>query len=408
MLGQKEKAVETQNRDIVDLNLNLDLDLSENQEDEQVGESAYRGRAGQARRIREFLAPMVHRTCSVFGVKACTKEHLLIITRVCKRLFGPQVHVVACVERGYRGSGDHAHMMVSRVVEERDHRDRPTLVVNALTEGEEEAVAAACSVYCSAWNAETPSRRKGKISLWLRRIHGLRDTALDEAEERVTSDAENGRIVYRVPYVKAPGAPTERGKLLKTKMVPSGLSHFAASYCLKSMWATRHQTAFVCSVGLQSLISKIKAVEAKNALPEKHLHQGYHSSYNWVTISQVAHKVVEELEDGVPADKVCVYAKYNHVKAQRGGRLLIKDNRYLLVGLELLRRELKHFGGTPKLKRAVNKVCSLYAKPARSVDDDVLIRWAHRQKLVQAAIGKAKEDQRQTDQQVKRDNQRRA
>jgi hypothetical protein len=180
---------------------------------------------------------------------------------------------------------------------------------------------------------------------------------------------------YRVPTVVKDG-----------KKVPSGMGHYALSYSLKTLLSSARSKEFVSSVGLGQVMKLVRSKQEVR-VKSRRLYLKDHSTYRFSLLSIVALEAAKQLLYREPKE-ICVFIKYGRVFVEtRGGKLKLHRNVYLLVGLELLRRDLKDFGSPSVLRRAVTKVCKALCYNLRQLttEDLQLIARTERDAIVWAA-----------------------
>lgn len=338
-------------------------------------------RAHYASRICHFFENFKKvRTCSVFGMKACTTQHLKIAVAVTKQLFGRQVFCLGAVESA--PSGPHGHIMVFRAHWSGGREGSGDLTPQPLTLAEERALCSLVSAHSLVWDAESDEVKGQPVCRWMARLSNLKDRRLEKAKSKIPddvadlevkaipalSDEFSESVLYRVPKV-----------VINDKQVASGRGDAAATYCLKSMWSNTQAHLFLGSAGLTPVVNLVKKTTDVK-VKQRQVWQAYHSTYHFDVLSLVVYEICRMIHLGHDPKEISVYTKYKRVTSVPGGNLLIKDNRYLLVGLELLRRDLQQFTGSSSLKRMTNQVCKLYCGGIRNIEDERLVAWAQREK----------------------------
>lgn len=103
-----------------------------------------------------------------------------------------------------------------------------------------------------------------------------------------------------------------------------------------------------------------------------------------------AYEAEKQLRYLKPND-VSVYIKYGRVFADINGKLKLHRNVYLLVGMELLRRDLMDFSSASVLRRSVSKVCKALCPAFKQLTTEQLNKIARmeREAIVWAAERKA-------------------
>lgn len=297
-----------------------------------------------ARTIVRYFQPYAdRRAVSVFGAKNITKDEMRLVTLVVKRCFDFTVYFFGVSE--HADSGPHGHFVAFKEV---DGQPFP------LTKEEETLLCKTLSSYLSAWR--TRSQKAMRPSRFLLRKHEL-------SQQSTKSDS-----FYRVPSVIKDG-----------KKMPSGIGSYALGYSLKTMLIPSKSKSFVSSVGLAPVIKLVKSKQEVR-VKSRRLYLKDHSTYRFSLLSIVALEAAKQLLYRDPKE-ICVFIKYGRVFVEtRGGKLKLHRNVYLLIGLELLRRDLKDFGSPSVLRRAVTKVCKALAQPLRQLPTEDLQRIAREQR----------------------------
>jgi hypothetical protein len=304
--------------------------------------------------VRYFQPHTDRRTVSVFGAKNITKEEMRLLVLVAKRCFEFTVYFMGVAE--HADSGPHAHFITFKEVEGRPE---------PLDKNEETELCKTMLKYLAAWRARRQKHlRPSRFML----------RKLDESVDPAPSSS-----FYRVPTVLKDG-----------KKVSSGMGPHALSYSLKTLLSLARSKEFVSSVGLGQVIKLVRSKQEVR-VKSRRLYVKDHSTYRFSLLSIVALEAAKQLLYREPKE-VCVFIKYGRVFVEtRGGRLKLHRNVYLLVGLELLRRDLKDFGSPSVLRRAVTKVCKALCHNLRQLttEDLQIIARTERAAIVWAAEAKA-------------------
>lgn len=297
-----------------------------------------------ARTIVRYFQPFNdRRAVSVFGAKNITKDEMRLVALVVKRCFDFTVYFFGVSE--HADSGPHGHFIAFKEV---DGQPYP------LDKEEETRL---CTTLCSYLEAWRNRRQKNlRPSRFL-----LRKFEPSLASTKSTS-------FYRVPTVLKDG-----------KKVQSGIGSYALGYSLKTLLTPSKSQEFVSSVGLTPIIKLVKSKQEVR-VKSRRLYLKDHSTFRFALLSIVALEAAKQLLYREPKD-VCVFIKYGRVFVEtRGGRLKLYRNVYLLVGLEILRRDLKDFGSPSVLRRAVAKVCKALCHNLRTLSTEDLQRIAREQR----------------------------
>jgi hypothetical protein len=297
-----------------------------------------------ARTVVRYFQPYTdRRTVSVFGAKNITKEEMRLAALVAKRCFDFTVYFFGVAE--HADSGPHGHFVAFKEV---DGSPYP------LDKAEETKLCTTLCSYLTAW------RKRHQKNLRPSRFV-LRK--LDASASDTTSQS-----FYPVPTVVKDG-----------KKMPSGIGSYALGYSLKTLLTPSKAKQFVSSVGLGPVIKLVKSKQEVR-VKSRRLYIKDHSTFRFGLLSIVALEAAKQLLYREPKD-VCVFIKYGRVFVEtQGGRLKLHRNVYLLVGLEILRRDLKDFGSPSVLRRAVSKVCKTLCYNLRTLNTEDLQRIAREQR----------------------------
>lgn len=297
-----------------------------------------------ARTIVRYFQPFNdRRTVSVFGAKNITKDEMRLIGLVAKRCFEFAVYFFGVSE--HADSGPHGHFIAFKEV---DGQPFP------LDREEETRLCKTLCSYLGAWRARRQSSLRPSRFL-LRKLDGSVESAPSSS-------------FYPVRVVHKDG-----------KEVPAGMGSYALSYSLKTLLTPARSKEFVSSVGLTPIIKLVKSKQEVR-VKSRRLYLKDHSTYRFALLSIVALEAAKQLLYREPKD-ICVFIKYGRVFVEtRGGRLKLYRNVYLLVGMELLRRDLKDFGSPSVLRRAVTKVCKALCHNLRQLSTEDLHRIAREQR----------------------------
>jgi hypothetical protein len=298
-----------------------------------------------ARTVVRYFKPYADRkTMSVFGAKDLTKDEMRLVSLVAKKVFDFKLYFMGVAE--IADSGPHAHFIAFKEV---DNQPWP------LTPAEEKTLCSSLIQYISAWRSR--ANKNLRPSRFLLR-------KLKPSQENTTS-----RLFYRVPKIVD----------AKGKKITSGYGSLALSYSLKSMLVPSKKQMFCSSVGLTEVISLVRSKQEVR-VKSRSLWTKDHSTYRFSLLSIVAFEAEKQLRYREPKN-VCVYIKYGRVFVETdGGKLKLYRNVYLLVGLELLRRDLCDFSATSILRRHVSKVCKALCPQLKQLDTEVLNRIAREQR----------------------------
>jgi hypothetical protein len=293
--------------------------------------------------VRYFQSYSDRRAVSVFGAKNITKDEMRLVALVAKRCFDSAVYFFGVAE--HADSGPHGHFIAFKEV-----GGHPF----PLDKEEETRLCKTLCSYLAAWRERKQSGLRP--SRWLLR-------KCDVSAKSTTSSS-----FYPVPTVIKDG-----------KKVPSGIGPYALGYSLKTLLTPAKSKEFVSSVGLGPVIKLVRSKQEVR-VKSRRLYLKEHSTFRFALLSIVALEAAKQLLYREPKD-VCVFIKYGRVFVEtHGGRLKLHRNVYLLVGLELLRRDLKDFGAPSVLRRAVTKVCKALCHSLRQLTTDDLNRIAREQR----------------------------
>lgn len=297
-----------------------------------------------ARTVVRYFQPYAdRRAVSVFGAKNITKDEMRLAALVAKRCFEFTVYFFGVSE--HADSGPHGHFVAFKEVEGQPF---------PLSKEEEKKLCTTLSSYLIAWRT--------------RRQKSMRPSRFLLRKRRVSSKSTTSDSFYPVPTVIKDG-----------KKVPSGVGAYALGYSLKTLLVPSKSNSFVSSVGLGPVIKLVRSKQEVR-IKNRRLYLKDHSTYRFSLLSIVALEAVKQLLYREPKD-ICVFIKYGRVFVEtRGGKLKLHRNVYLLVGLELLRRDLKDFGSSSVLRRAVTKVCKALCHSLRQLTTDDLNRIAREQR----------------------------
>lgn len=290
------------------------------------------------RAIVRYFKSFKGRTTSVFGSKARDSNELRLLYLVAKRLFGYQVFLSGVAESA--PSAIHAHFVAFKLVKE---EPRP------LSKKEEQSLCEECSAWLWRWRNRKPSQQNITPSRFL-----LRSPA-------AVGDCSG--LFYRVPVV-----------LVNNRRVTSGIGHFAMSYTYKSLLAPMRSEEFVASIGISQILAYVKALREVRTKSAR-LWSKSHSTYNFTLVSILALEVAKQLTYTQPHE-VKAYIKYGRVVCDNSSPIRLDTNTYILIGLELLRRDLRDFSGNSKLRRSVNKVTSTFCFMFRKTPTETLTHMA--------------------------------
>jgi hypothetical protein len=293
--------------------------------------------------VRYFQPYNDRRTVSVFGAKNITKEEMRLAALVAKRCFDFTVYFFGVAEQA--DSGPHGHFVAFKEVE---GSPQP------LSKEEETRLCTTLCTYLEAW-------RK-------RRLKNVRPSRFLLRKCDLSQESTASNSFYRVPTVLKDG-----------KKVQSGIGSFALGYSLKTLLTPSRSSEFISSVGLSPIIKLVKSKQEVR-VKSRRLYLKDHSTFRFALLSIVALEASKQLLYREPKD-VCVFIKYGRVFVEtRGGRLKLYRNVYLLVGLEILRRDLKDFGSPSVLRRAVTKICKALCHNLRQLSTEDLQRIAREQR----------------------------
>jgi hypothetical protein len=292
-----------------------------------------------ARSILRYFKTFTNRkTVSVFGLKKATPEELRLLALIAKKQFGFVLYFIGVAE--IADSGPHAHFVAFKEV---DGEPQP------LTVEEEKRLCLSSSIILTSWRNRP--NKKMRPSRFL-----LRKSAL-------TAETTLLPLLYRVPTVTSKG-----------KKTPSGYGHFALGYTLKTMLTPSKSKSFLSSVGLGQTIALVKSKQEVR-VKERKLWVKNHSTYRFSLLSMVAYEAEKQLRYLEPK-QVSVYIKYGRVFVETSGRIKLWRNTYLLIGLELLRRDLKDFSSASVLRRVVTKVSRVLCEDLRQIPTETLHKMA--------------------------------
>lgn len=278
------------------------------------------------------------KTTSVFGSKACTSDELRLLYLVAKRLFDYHVFLSGVAEAA--PSETHAHFVAFKII---DNEPQP------LSKGEESSLCEECSKWLWRWRNRKPSQQNLTPSRFLLR--------------QPTPVGDYSGLFYRVPVV-----------LVNNKKITAGVGHFAMSYTYKTLLSPMRSEEFVASIGISQILAYVKSLrEVRNKASK--LWAKSHSTYNFALVSIVALEAAKQLTY-LPPREVKAHIKYGRVICDSSSSICLESNTYLLIGLELLRRDLRDFSGNSKLRRSVNKVANVFCFMLRRVATESLVRMA--------------------------------
>lgn len=297
-----------------------------------------------ARTVVRYFQPYAdRRAVSVFGAKNITKDEMRLVTLVVKRCFEFTVYFFGVSE--HADSGPHGHFVAFKEV---DGQPFP------LSKEEETKLCTTLSSYLIAWRN--------------RRQKNMRPSRFLLRKFDASSQSEKSDSFYRVPSVIKDG-----------KKIQSGLGAYALGYSLKTLLVPSQSKSFISSVGLGPVIKLVRSKQEVR-IKSRRLYLKDHSTFRFSLLSIVALEAAKQLLYRDPKD-ICVFIKYGRVFVEtQGGKLKLHRNVYLLVGLELLRRDLKDFGSPSVLRRAVTKICKALALPLRQLPTEDLQRIAREQR----------------------------
>lgn len=271
--------------------------------------------------LRHFRAFPNQKTVSVFGAKDIATEEIRLLSLVAKRVFSFDLYFIGVIESA--DSGPHGHFIAFKEV---------AGVPSPLTPEEEKHL---CIVFVKhLWSWRNRNNKSLRPSRFL----------LRKMRSPPEKDLLKSRSFYRVPRISYGGVTQT-----------SGIGHYALSYSLKSMLVLSKSKAFIASTGLAKVIKYVKSKQ-ETRIKVRRLWNKSHSTYRFPLLSILAFEAEKQLRYLDPK-QVSVHIKYGRVFVDTNGQLKLWRNNYLLIGLELLRRDLQDFSSASPLRRATSKVC---------------------------------------------------